>query len=246
MMSVSAHMSALCGRTDTRCPPSGRIRYWTTSSPDGPPARKLRTARGSEHTASASMTRAARYGIRCSRLSQKRASSTRSTRRGGRDGDFAATPKALARLERGAVVELQHAHVARGRGLDAELAEHALVEVLLDHLDAAVAVRVDVDGAGVLELLRELRVVADVVGHLDVDEGPWHQPIFSLTRSGISEISSATVIPASFSRLIFSAAVSALPSTMVPAWPKLMPGISSMKRPAMKATIGSLESFSVT
>ncbi len=67
-----------------------------------------------------------------------------------------------------------------------------------------------------------------------------------MTRSGISEISSATVMPASCSRLIFSAAVSALPSTIVPAWPKLMPGISSMKRPAMNATIGSLESFSVT
>src|SRR3954464_1224959 len=149
-------------------------------------------------------------------------------------------------LERRPVVQLEHAHLARGGGLDAELAQHALVEVVLDHLDGAVAVRVDVDGAGVLELLREARVGADVLCHLDVYEGPWHQPIFSLTRSGISEISSATVIPASFSRLIFSAAVSGLPSTMVPAWPKLMPGISSMKRPAMKATIGSFESFSVT
>src|SRR5439155_368521 len=52
------------------------------------------------------------------------------------------------------------------------------------------------------------------------------------------EISSATMMPADSSRLIFSAAVSALPSTIVPAWPKLIPGISSMKRPAMKATIG--------
>ena len=66
------------------------------------------------------------------------------------------------------------------------------------------------------------------------------------TSSGISAISSATVMPASARRAIFSAAVSALPSTIVPAWPKLMPGISSMKRPAMKATIGSRELFSVT
>ena len=41
-------------------------------------------------------------------------------------------------------------------------------------------------------------------------------------------------------------AVSSLPSTIVPAWPKLMPGISSMNRPAMNATIGRRESFSVT
>ena len=64
--------------------------------------------------------------------------------------------------------------------------------------------------------------------------------------SGIWEISSATVIPASARRAIFSVAVSSLPSTIVPAWPKLMPGISSMKRPAMNATIGRRESFSVT
>jgi hypothetical protein len=37
-----------------------------------------------------------------------------------------------------------------------------------------------------------------------------------------------------------------LPSTIVPAWPKDMPGISSMKRPAMKATIGSRDSFWTT
>ena len=64
--------------------------------------------------------------------------------------------------------------------------------------------------------------------------------------SGISEISSATVMPASARRAIFSAAVSSLPSTIVPAWPKLMPGISSMKRPAMKATIGIRQSLSMT
>src|SRR4051812_18833553 len=155
----------------------------------------------------------------------------------------------MSALERGAVVELQHAHLAGRRGIDAQLAQHAFVEVLVDHLDVPVAGCVDVHGAGVLELLRHLGVVPDVVGDLDVDESAGHQafaPIFSFTRSGISLISSATVIPASFRRLIFSAAVSALPSTIVPAWPKLMPGISSMKRPAMKATMGSFESFSVT
>ncbi len=62
----------------------------------------------------------------------------------------------------------------------------------------------------------------------------------------MSSIRSATVMPACASRAIFSEAVSSLPSTIVPAWPKLMPGISSMKRPAMNATIGRRESFSLT
>src|SRR4051794_36624873 len=107
-------------------------------------------------------------------------------------------------LERRAVVELQHAHLAGWRGRDAELAQHALVEVLLHDLHAAVAARIDVDGAGVLELLRHLRVVAYVVGHLYVDERAGHvgqastfAASFSFTRSGISLISSATVMPAS-------------------------------------------------
>ena len=55
----------------------------------------------------------------------------------------------------------------------------------------------------------------------------------------MSSIRSATVIPAASSLAIFSLAVSSLPSTIVPAWPKDMPGISSMKRPAMNATTGS-------
>ena len=73
-------------------------------------------------------------------------------------------------------------------------------------------------------------------------------PSFSLTRSGISSIRSTTGIPAASSLAIFSVAVSSAPSTIVPAWPKLIPFISSesMKRPAMKATIGSRDSFSVT
>jgi len=62
----------------------------------------------------------------------------------------------------------------------------------------------------------------------------------------MSSMRSATVIPAAARRAIFSDAVSSLPSTMVPAWPKDMPGISSMKRPAMKATTGRREWCSVT
>ena len=64
--------------------------------------------------------------------------------------------------------------------------------------------------------------------------------------SGMSSIRSATEIPASARRAIFSLAVSSLPSTIVPAWPKLMPGISSMNLPAMKATIASREARSLT
>src|SRR4051794_41921012 len=85
------------------------------------------------------------------------------------------TPPALLRaLEHGAVVQLEDAHLAGRGGGYAELAEHALVEVLLDHLDLAVARGIDVDGAGVLELLGRLRVAADVVGHFDVDERAGH------------------------------------------------------------------------
>ena len=47
-------------------------------------------------------------------------------------------------------------------------------------------------------------------------------------------------------RRIFSDAVSCLPSTIVPAWPKRIPGIASMKRPAMNATIGSRELLAFT
>src|SRR5207247_8917323 len=115
--------------------------------------------------------------------------------------------------------------------------------------DLAALAGEDVDRTRVGQLLRDVGVVTDLVCHLDVDEQACHQavtPKRAFTRSGISAIDSATVMPASCSRWIFSAAVSALPSTIVPAWPKLIPGISSMKRPAMNAMIGSLESFSVT
>src|SRR5581483_6779944 len=142
-------------------------------------------------------------------------------------------------------------------GLQAELAEDAFVEVRADDGDVAVLVGEDVDGADLLELPRELGVVGDPLVDLDLDEDRLelllgrHQtfaPSLSLTASGISSIRSMTGIPAASRRAIFSVAVSSLPSTIVPAWPKLIPFISSssMKRPAMKATIGSRESCSAT
>src|SRR4029453_13665037 len=110
----------------------------------------------------------------------------------------------------------------------------------------------DVDRADFLELRGQLRVGGHRGVHLDVDEDPaqrpGHQvapPRFSLTASGISSIRSTTRIPASSRRAIFSVAVSSLPSTIVPAWPKLIPFISSssMNLPAMKATIGGRRGF---
>src|SRR4051812_9228454 len=150
------------------------------------------------------------------------------------------------------VVELEDLHGPGRRCLQAQAAQHALVEVLLDDLDARAGRHVDVDRAGLLELAREGVVAGDGVVDLDPDEQRVlpHAGLLSASLdfmiSGIWEISSATVIPASARRAIFSVAVSSLPSTIVPAWPKLMPGISSMKRPAMKATIGRRESCSVT
>src|SRR4051794_12619791 len=150
-------------------------------------------------------------------------------------------------------VELVDLHRAVRRGVDAQRAEDALVDVAVDDLHAAVGRGEDVDRAGLLELARELGIARHRVVDLDADERRVvaHQaltpcPIRSLTRSGIWLISSATTMPASARRAIFSVAVSSLPSTIVPAWPKLMPGISSMNRPAMNATIGRRESFSVT
>src|SRR5438094_5437889 len=137
-------------------------------------------------------------------------------------------------------VELVHGDGPLRRSVDAQRAQDALVEVGVDDLHAVVRRREDVDRAGLLELARQLGVVGDRVVDLEADERRVvsHAAVFSrilsLTSSGMSEISSATVIPASASRAIFSAAVSSLPSTMVPAWPKLIPGISSMNRPAMK------------
>src|SRR5262249_28432463 len=130
-----------------------------------------------------------------------------------------------------------------------------LVEVLLDQLERAVAgLRVDVDGAGFGQLLRQLGVGCGGVVDFDGDEqsvGP-HAPLLSailaLTRSGISSIRCTTGLPAASSRAIFSVAESSWPSTIVPAWPNDMPCISSssMNLPAMKATIGRRELLSLT
>src|SRR3954449_6682568 len=156
-------------------------------------------------------------------------------------------------LQLGAVVELLDVHGAGGAGFDAEAAEDALVDVLVDDLDGAVGVFVDVDGADFLELGGDGGVVLDRVLDLDVDEDlvRGHQaaaPSFSLTTSGISSMRSTTRMPAASRRAIFSVAVSSLPSTIVPAWPKDMPFISSssMNLPAMKATMGRRLSLSLT
>src|SRR5262245_47736246 len=57
------------------------------------------------------------------------------------------------------LVQLDHADRARRRGLDAEIAERALVEVRFDNGHAGVAGGEDVDGARLLELLRERSVL---------------------------------------------------------------------------------------
>src|SRR4051794_40956221 len=143
----------------------------------------------------------------------------------------------LGMEDRALLVELEHADRALRRGLDAQLAEHAFVEVLVDDLERVLfGDGVDVDGADLGELGRHLRVRRDGVVDLNCDEqrlGLGHQTaafscILDRRMSGISAMSSATVMPASASRAIFSVAVSSLPSTIVPACPKDMPGISSM------------------
>src|SRR4051812_1941680 len=91
-------------------------------------------------------------------------------------------------LESGPVVKLLHSHAARRCRLNTELAQDALVEVLLDDLDLAALVRVDVDRAGVGELLRNLGIAGNLARDFDVDEQAAHQagvPSRSLTSSGI-------------------------------------------------------------
>src|ERR1700727_1158245 len=157
--------------------------------------------------------------------------------------------------DRAVVVELDDLHDAVRRGVEAEAAEHALVEVLLDQLERAVCgLRVDVDRARLGQLLRKPRVGRRCVVDFDCDEETvlphaWLlSAIFALTRSGISSIRCTTGMPAASSRAIFSVAESSLPSTIVPACPKDIPCISSssMNLPAMNATIGRRESFSLT
>src|SRR4051812_43887651 len=73
-------------------------------------------------------------------------------------------------LEDALVVELLDPHGALRRRVQAQLAEHALVEVLLDDLHVAAGVFEDVHRAGVLELLGDVCLVADLRIHLHVDE----------------------------------------------------------------------------
>jgi hypothetical protein len=106
---------------------------------------------------------------------------------------------------------------AVGGRVQAEPAEDALVDVLGDDLHPAAGACVDVDGAGLLQPAGQRGVARDSVVDLDADErrvrphAALRSASLAFTRSGISEISSATVIPASARRAIFSAAVSSLP-----------------------------------
>src|SRR6476646_974210 len=65
------------------------------------------------------------------------------------------------------LVELEDAYRAVGRGVDAEVAEDALVAVLVDDLNRATGVLEDVDGADFLQLGGEGGIVADRVIDLD-------------------------------------------------------------------------------
>src|SRR5262249_32246070 len=154
------------------------------------------------------------------------------------------------RYETLALVELDHLDGARRRRFDAQVAEGALVEVVLDDLEgAARGLLEDVDRAHLAQLLRERRVGSDGRVDRDVDEHARHRQCprsRSFTSAGMSSMRSATEMPAAFMRSILSAVVSALPSTIVPACPKRIPGISSMKRPAMNAMMGRRERCSRT
>src|SRR5262249_25309741 len=150
--------------------------------------------------------------------------------------------------QRPAVVELLHLHLAGLADGETQLAERAFVEVLLDDLEARSAGLEDVHGTDLGELPGRRAVAGERRIDLDRDEErhATHSPrraSCSRTSFGMSSIFSATAIPAARSRSIFSAVVSALPSTIVPAWPNRMPGIASMKRPAMNATIGRRDLF---
>src|SRR6266851_1219225 len=98
-----------------------------------------------------------------------------------------------AREQRAVVVELDHLDRALGRGVEAQAAEHAFVEVLLDDAQGAVVLLgVDVHGADLGELRRQLGVGGHGVVDLDGDEqpvGPHAAVVLSaslaLTRSGI-------------------------------------------------------------
>src|SRR2546422_5367061 len=108
------------------------------------------------------------------------------------------------------LVELHDRHRARGSGLDAEIAERALVEILLDDLHAGAGRLEDVDGTCLLELLRQRNVLRMCARHLHVDEQPRHQFIFFFNRRGFSSIRSAPEMPAASTRAIFSRGGSSL------------------------------------
>ena len=137
------------------------------------------------------------------------ATDSRRRRRRGTDGRAPGRIKlGLSGGQRLARVQLDHAHGAGGRRVDAQLAQHALVEVLLDDLDAVVgAARKMSTGHTSSSLAANSGSPGDrsststamnsAVAHTAA-------PIRSLTIRGISEISSATTIPASARRAIFS------------------------------------------
>ena len=61
------------------------------------------------------------------------------------------------------LVELENSHAARGCGLDAKIAQHAFVEVLLNDARSPIFVLgEDVDGADLHQLLGERRVGGDL------------------------------------------------------------------------------------
>src|SRR4051812_41987907 len=119
----------------------------------------------------------------------------------GRSPGFARDARGARLAERLAAVELVDLDRPGGGGLDAQLAEDALVDVGLDDVDLAVGVGVDRDGADLFELRGEVGVAGDGVVDLDADErcvGPHDRRSF--ISSGIWEISSATVMPAASRR----------------------------------------------
>src|SRR5262245_4018465 len=72
------------------------------------------------------------------------------------------------------LVELHHLHRARRGGGEAEVAEHALVEILLDDAQPARLRLEDPDRADLGETLRRLRVGGDLRVDPHVDEHPGH------------------------------------------------------------------------
>src|SRR5262249_46334555 len=131
-------------------------------------------------------------------------------------------PEAPAPLRRLALVQLDDPHALR-RGLHAQVAERAFVEVLLDGLNriGGRAELEDADRTYLGKLLGEARGLADhAVVRIHANEHRHrHAPSAasrSLTKRGMSPISSATAIPAARIRRILSAGESTFFSTTVP------------------------------